>query len=65
MLVSNEQTSLLGNNQLTPDISIEWLITPDGKLRLIGFYRSIIDAQRQSNRTGISLSYVKDFEEIF
>ena len=65
VLVSNEQTSLLGNNQLTPDISIEWLITPDGKLRLIGFYRSIIDAQRQSNRTGISLSYVKDFEEIF
>ncbi len=65
VLVSNEQTSLLGNNQLTPDISIEWLITPDGKLRLIGFYRSIIDAQRQSNRTGISLSYVKDFEDIF
>ena len=65
VLVSNEQTSLLGNNQLTPDISIEWLITPDGKLRLIGFYRSIFDIQRRSNRTGISLSYVKDFEEIF
>ncbi len=65
LLLTNEQTGLLSNNQLTPDISIEWLITPDGKLRLIGFYRTIFDIQRRSNRTGISLSYVKDFETLF
>jgi len=51
------------NNQLTPDITLEWLITPDGKLRIIGFYRSTYDIQFQTaKRTGISFSYIRDFD---
>jgi len=60
---SGQATTLQSNNQLTPDITIEWLITPDGKLRLIGFHRSVYDVQwRSANRTGISFSYVRDFD---
>lgn len=59
---SSQGTASSTNNGLSPDITLEWLITPDGKLRLIGFYRSIYDLQwRTSNRTGISFSYVRDF----
>lgn len=59
---SSQGTASTNNNGLSPDITLEWLITPDGKLRLIGFYRSIYDLQwRTSNRTGISFSYVRDF----
>ncbi len=59
---SGQAATIQSNNQLTPDITIEWLITPDGKLRLIGFHRSVYDVQwRSANRTGISFSYVRDF----
>ena len=52
-----------GNNQVLPDFSLEYFITPDGKLRLIGFYKNVFDIQWQrSNRAGTSLSYVKEFD---
>jgi hypothetical protein len=61
---TGQNTQVQNNNQLTPDFTLEWLITPDGKLRLIGFYRSVYDVQwRSGNRAGISFSYVKDFEK--
>jgi TamB, inner membrane protein subunit of TAM complex len=61
---NTQQASLVNsNNQLTPDVEIGWLITPDGKLQLKGFYRTIFDVQRRSNRSGISFSYVKDFDK--
>lgn len=65
VLVNTGQAGpIQNNNQLTPDFTLEWLITPDGKLRLIGFYRSVYDVQwRSGNRAGISFSYVKDFEK--
>jgi len=60
---TGQNTPIQNNNQLTPDFTLEWLLTPDGKLRLIGFYRSVYDVQwRAANRTGISFSYVRDFE---
>jgi hypothetical protein len=66
LLLATTQANLgQNNNQLTPDISIEWLLTPDGKLRLIGFYRTIFDAQRRNDRTGISFSYIKEFDKLF
>ena len=67
MLVAAGQTNnaVQNNRQLTPDISIEWLITPDGKLRLIGFYRTIFDIQRRNDRTGLSFSYLKEFDKIW
>jgi len=50
----------------TPDVSFEYLISPDGKLRVVGFNRSdagIADIAgiNRRNRTGVLLSYRKDF----
>lgn len=50
---------------ITPDISIEWLLNKDGSIRLVGFNRSSIDATvGQRNRSGIQLSYRKDFNRL-
>ncbi len=53
------------NILLTPDITIEYILTPDGKLRIVGFNRTIVDATLgQRNRTGLKLSYSKDFDRL-
>lgn len=65
LLAAGQNTAVQNNRQLTPDVSIEWLVTPDGKLRLIGFYRTIFDIQRRNDRTGLSFSYVKEFDKIW
>lgn len=59
---SNSNSNFL----FTPDVSFEYLITPDGKLRVVGFNRSDagigdIAGITRRNRTGILLSYRKDF----
>jgi len=63
------QTSPNSNSNFlfTPDVSFEYLISPDGRLRVIGFNRSETDigdiaGLTLSNRTGIQLSYRKDFD---
>jgi hypothetical protein len=61
--VTNSNSSFL----FTPDVSFEYLITPDGRLRVIGFNRSDTDigdlvGLTRSNRTGIQLSYRKNFD---
>jgi hypothetical protein len=59
---TGQNVPIQNNNQVTPDFTLEWLLTPDGKLRLIGFYRSVYDVQwRAANRTGLSFSYVREF----
>lgn len=55
------------NFLFTPDVSFEYLITPDGRLRVIGFNRSDADlgdiaGVTRRNRTGVQLSYTKDFD---
>ncbi|MDP4282928.1 MAG: translocation/assembly module TamB domain-containing protein [Bacteroidota bacterium] len=61
--VTNSNSNFL----FTPDVSFEYLISPDGRFRVIGFNRSdaavgdIAGVTRQ-NRTGIQLSYRKDFD---
>ncbi len=55
------------NFLFTPDVSFEYLITPEGRLRVIGFNRSDADlgdiaGVTRRNRTGIQLSYRKDFD---
>ncbi|MBK8608698.1 MAG: translocation/assembly module TamB domain-containing protein [Chitinophagaceae bacterium] len=51
------------NVLLTPDITVEYLLTKDGKLRIVGFNRTVVDATLgQRNRTGIRLSYGRDFD---
>lgn len=61
--LANSNSDLL----ITPDISFEYLISPGGNLRVVGFNRSDIDPVNLTgiasrNRTGIQLSYRKDFE---
>ncbi len=54
------------NNNLlvTPDITAEWLLSKDGRIRLVGFNRTNYDLISQRTRTGISLSYRKDFDKL-
>lgn len=61
--LANSTSDLL----FTPDISFEMLISPSGNFRVIGFNRSDFDPVNLSglnsvNRTGVQLSYRKDFE---
>jgi hypothetical protein len=52
------------NILLTPDITVEWLLTSDGKLRVVGFNRTSVDVTLgQRNRTGVRLSYQKEFDK--
>ncbi|MGH2646280.1 MAG: translocation/assembly module TamB domain-containing protein, partial [Ginsengibacter sp.] len=60
---SNSNSNFL----FTPDVSFEYLISPDGRLRVIGFNRSDADVGdllgiTRRNRTGIQLSYRKEFD---
>ncbi len=51
------------NVLLTPDITVEYLLTKDGKLRIVGFNRTVVDATLgQRNRTGVRLGYNRDFD---
>ncbi len=63
---SNSSTNFL----FTPDVSFEYLITPGGGLRVVGFNRSDADlgdiaGVTRRNRTGILLSYRKDFNSFY
>jgi hypothetical protein len=53
------------NLLITPDFAAEWLLTKDGRVRVVGFRRTSIDQVfGQRNRQGISLSYKKDFDRL-
>lgn len=63
------QTSTNPNSSFlfTPDVSFEYLITPDGKFRVVGFNRTDegiggIAGINRRNRTGLLVSYRKDFD---
>ncbi len=61
--VSNSNSNFL----FTPDVSFEYLISPDGRFRVIGFNRSDaplgdISGITRRNRTGVQLSYRKEFD---
>ena len=63
---SNSNTNFL----FTPDVSFEYLISPGGSLRIVGFNRSDADlgdiaGVTRRNRTGILLSYRKDFNSFY
>ncbi len=52
------------NILLTPDITVEYLLSKDGKLRIVGFQKTSVDATLgQRNRTGVRLSYQKEFDK--
>ena len=49
----------------TPDITVEWLLSPDGSIRVVGFNRTSIDiTSGQRNRSGVQLSYRKDINKL-
>lgn len=63
------QTSANSNSNFlfTPDVSFEYLISPEGRLRVIGFNHSDADigdisGVTRRNRTGVQLSYRKEFD---
>lgn len=61
--LTNSNTNFL----FTPDVSFEYLISPSGNLRVVGFNRSDaglgnIAGITRRNRTGIQLTYRRDFD---
>ena len=61
---NNPYAQLAKKGLFTPDIIIEWLLNKDGSLRVVGFNRTSIDLTvGQRNRSGVSLSYRKDFDK--
>ena len=61
---NNPYAQLNKKGLLTPDINIEWSLNKDGSLKVIGFNRTSVDlTQGQRNRSGIKLSYRKDFDK--
>jgi hypothetical protein len=49
----------------SPDVAVQWSISPDGHLHLIGYNRTNYDlTYGRYNRTGVGLSYHRDFERL-
>ncbi len=63
---NNPAASQLARKGLvTPDITIEWILNKDGSLRVVGFNRTSADyTSGQRNRSGVQLSYRKDFDRL-
>ena len=56
---------LQSSGLVTPDITLEWLLNKDGTLRVVGFTRTSTDlTSNQRNRSGLQLSYRKDFDKL-
>lgn len=68
--LSSEQVQATKNLQFLPDITAEWKIRPDGKLVLTFFYRDSYNyltgtgVGARQNRSGASISYRRDFDNI-
>jgi hypothetical protein len=61
---NNPYAQLAKKGLITPDITIEWMLNRDGSLRVVGFNRTSIDLTLgQRNRSGVSLSYRRDFDK--
>ena len=61
---NNPYAQLARRGLLTPDISVQWLLNKDGSLRVVGFNRTNTDLNLgQRNRSGVSLSFRKDFDK--
>lgn len=56
----NRNSNLL----ITPDVTVEWILNKTGRLRIVGFNRTNYDLVGQRNRTGVSLSYRRDFNRL-
>ena len=52
------------NVLVTPDITVEWILSKNGRIRVVGFNRTNYDLVGQRNRTGASLSYRRDVDKL-
>ena len=67
--VSNSAAAKNGNFQWLPDLNIEFILSKDRKLRAILFNKNSLDISAggigRRNRFGASISYRKDFDNLF
>ena len=63
---NNPYATIANKSLVTPDITIEYTLTKDGRWKAVGFNRTSIVATDlsgvQRNRSGIKLTYRKDFD---
>ncbi|MBI3883474.1 MAG: translocation/assembly module TamB domain-containing protein [Sphingobacteriales bacterium] len=52
------------NVLVTPDIILEWILTKDGRVRVVAFNQTNYDYIGQRNRTGLKLTYRKDVDNL-
>ncbi|HSR40294.1 MAG TPA: translocation/assembly module TamB domain-containing protein [Phnomibacter sp.] len=50
--------------QFLPDVSVEFILTQNRRLRAIVFKKDYLDFVGRRNRAGVSLSYRKDFDKL-
>ncbi len=66
--LSSQQIEATQRLQFLPDITAEWKIKPDGKLLLTFFYRDnynyLTGRGARQNRSGVGISWRKDFDNI-
>ena len=56
---------LQSSGLLTPDVRLEWLVNNDGSIRVVGFSKTSADfTSTQRNRSGLQLSYRRDFDRL-
>ena len=52
------------NVLITPDLTAEFLITKDGRIRVVAYNRTNYDLLGQRNKSAANLSYRKDFDKL-
>jgi hypothetical protein len=61
----NVRSTAVTGFQFLPDINVEFILTPNRRLRAIIFKRDNLDIAGRRNRAGASISYRKDFNKLF
>lgn len=63
---NNPYIAVYKNNNvlITPDITAEFIVTKDGRVRVVAFNRTNYDFLGERNKTGVNLSYRKDFDKL-
>lgn len=59
------RNSAVSSFQFLPDVSVEFVLSPDRKLRAIIFKRDNLELGNRRNRVGASISYRQDFDKLF
>ncbi|MES2429325.1 MAG: translocation/assembly module TamB domain-containing protein [Bacteroidota bacterium] len=57
-------TTKPNNILVTPDLTVEWLLTEDGRVSVVGFNQTTPDVIGERNKTGVKLTYRKDVDRL-